>query len=195
MLYAKRHVLAPVERAIGKLFAFLPPNAWTLLSIIFALIFAFAVSQYMFLAGSALLLATAFLDLIDGSVARYTKSATVKGAYLDTIADRYVEGIVIISLLFVGLPDYVVPASLWIFAYLFGSFMTTYAKAALAEKARQEIMGGLLERAERMLILIVGVFLASMNVDYLLYVVIALAILTNISALQRICIGMKNINK
>ena len=73
--------------------------------------------------------------------------------------------------------------------------MTTYAKAALAEKARQEIMGGLLERAERMLILIVGVFLASMNVDYLLYVVIALAILTNISALQRICIGMKNINK
>lgn len=194
MLYAKRHVLAPMERAIGRVFSFLPPNAWTLLSVLFALVSAFALSQRLFFAASALLLVTSLLDMIDGSVARYVKRVTMKGAYLDTIADRYVEGIVIISLLVIGLPDFVVPASLWLFAYLFGSFMTTYAKAALAEKAQLSVSSGLLERAERMLILIAGVFLASLDVKYLTYIVIALAILTNISALQRVYAGLRRIN-
>ncbi|MBI4014906.1 MAG: CDP-alcohol phosphatidyltransferase family protein [Candidatus Aenigmarchaeota archaeon] len=195
MLYAKRHVLAPAELAIGKAFSFLSPNTWTLLSIAFAIASAFFLSQRTFLAGGLLLAATAFLDLIDGSVARYLKKATVRGAYLDTIMDRYVEGIIIISLLFAGLPDYVLSVPAWLMIYLFGSFMTTYAKAALAEKAQLEVKGGLLERAERMLILIAGVFFASLDVVYLSYAVIALSVLTNISALQRIYAGIRKINE
>jgi hypothetical protein len=66
--------------------------------------------------------------------------------------------------------------------------MTTYAKSAAKEKGvvYQELKGGLLERAERMIILFIGILLASVQPLFLTYVIIILAVLSNISALQRI---------
>ncbi|GAI12228.1 unnamed protein product [marine sediment metagenome] len=49
-----------------------------------------------------------FLDFIDGAVARKTNTASKKGAYLDTILDRYVEGIVLLGFLFLPLPKILV---------------------------------------------------------------------------------------
>ena len=54
-----------------------------------------------------------------------------------------------------------------------------------------EIKGGLLERAERLIILFVGILLAYLNTSYLTYIIVLLAVLTNITALQRIKIATK----
>ncbi len=196
MLYKNRARFDKLSTKIGILFSKLPltPNQWTVLSLLPALIALYFLSQSEFILAGAFFIVSAFLDMVDGAVARVREQSTKFGAYLDTIVDRYVEAIIVFGLLFVALPEFIVPAVAWIFLYLFGAMMTTYAKAAAKEKEivqGQELKGGLLERAERLIILFVGILSASFNPLYLTYVLAALAILTNISALQRIRIAMK----
>jgi archaetidylinositol phosphate synthase len=130
---------------------------------------------------------SAFLDMVDGAVARVMGKVTKFGAYLDTLMDRYVEALIVLGLLFVGLPDFFLPSAAWLFIYSMGGMLTTYAKSAAKEKelVEKEIKGGLLERAERLIILFVGILLAIVDKSYLTYVIVALAVLANVSALQR----------
>jgi len=147
--------------------------------------------QEAFLLAAFSLLVAGFIDLVDGSVARYTGKVSMRGAYLDTIVDRYVEGIVAFGLLFASLPGFLIPAYGWVFLYFFGALMTTYAKASAKEKGLGEIKGGLLERAERILVLFLGIVLAIFEPAYLTYAVVLLAVLSNVSALQRIGKGLR----
>ncbi len=189
-LYKRRYAFQDLSIKIGIVFSRLglSPNQWTLLSIIPVLVALHFLYYSNFLVAAALFLISAFLDLVDGSVARVTGRVTVLGAYLDTITDRYIEFIIIVGLLLARLPDIYLPVSVWILIYLFGAMMTTYAKAAAKEKDifKREVNGGLLERAERLIILFVGILLAVFNTIYLTYIIILLAVLTNMSALQRI---------
>ena len=189
-LYKRREWFSGFSVNVGILFSRLrlSPNQWTGISIIFAIITFYLLAQESFLAAAVFLIISAFFDLVDGSVARVMGKASRLGAYLDTVADRYVEGMIAFGLLFAGLPGFFLPSYAWIFLYLFGSLMTTYAKSAAKEKGvvYQELKGGLLERAERMIILFIGILLASVQPLFLTYVIIILAVLSNISALQRI---------
>ncbi len=189
-LYKKRERFGGFSEKVGRIFSRvgLSPNQWTLITLIPAVITLYFLVKQNFLLAALFLLVTAFIDIIDGSVARVTEKVTKLGAYFDTIVDRYVEAIIIFGLLFVSLPNLFIPIQVWIFLYFFGSFMTTYAKSAAREKelVKKELMGGLLERADRMLLLFIGLLLAIVNPLYLTYIITLLAVLTNISALQRI---------
>ena len=72
--------------------------------------------------------------------------------------------------------------------------MTTYSKAAAKEKelSKAELPGGILERPERMILLFLGIILAIFSTQYLTYMIIVLAVLANITALQRISIAIKS---
>jgi len=195
VLAKRRHRFANFSVKVGLAFSKLPlsANQWTLLSLVpmfFALYFL--VSQ-QFLLAAGLFLLSAFMDLIDGSVARVTGTVSKKGAYLDTVVDRYVEGIIILGLLFAGLPDFYLPVTAWLFVYFFGAMMTTYVKAAAKEKelTEKELRGGFLERAERLLILFIGILVASLDTFYLTYTIVVLAVLSNITVLQRIYSAVK----
>ena len=196
MLYARRDKLEKFSIKIGIRFSKLgiSPNQWTLLTLIPALLaFYFIVVESFVLAALFLIIAT-FIDVIDGAVARVTGRVTKLGAYLDTIMDRYVEAIIILGLFFIALPDFILPAYFWIGLFIFGSLMTTYSKAAAKEKEliEKELKGGILERAERMLLLFIGIVLAYFSKQYLVYVIVLIAILSNISAVQRIYYAMKH---
>ncbi|MBN1896702.1 MAG: CDP-alcohol phosphatidyltransferase family protein [Candidatus Aenigmarchaeota archaeon] len=190
--YASRKKFSGLSSGIGKAFSKLglSPNQWTLLSILPALgAFWFLVQgEYIYAAG--MFIVSGFLDMVDGAVARETGKVSKKGAYLDTIVDRYVEFIVVFGIFFAamyqGLPHFLMAAENWIFLFYFGSIMTTYAKAAAKEKGLGEINGGIIERAERLGILFIGLVLASVEPLYLVYTIALLAVLTNLSALQRI---------
>ena len=190
MLAGKRNRFNRISNSIGKIFSKtgLTPNQFTLLTIISAVAAFYFIIMEDFAAAAILILVTGFLDFIDGSVARFLRKSTRRGAYLDTIVDRYVEFIIISAFLFVALPGLILPASAWVFLYLFGSLMTTYSKAAAKEKdiIKRELSKGLIERGERFIILFIGVLLAFYEKTFLLYVIIILAIVTNITALQRI---------
>jgi len=194
-LYKNRDKFSSLSIRIGEVFSELglTPNQWTFMSLVFAVISVYFITQYSFLLAGIFVLITIFLDVVDGSVARATRKSTTKGAYLDTVVDRYVEAILILGLLVITLPMIFFPASIWLFLYFFGSIMTTYVKAAAKEKdlTKKEIKGGLIERTDRMIILLVGIFLASLSIYYLAYVVVLLAILSNITVLQRIGIALR----
>ena len=66
--------------------------------------------------------------------------------------------------------------------------MTTYAKAAAKEKEliKKEMKGGTLERAERLIVLFIGITAANFNTLFLSAAIVTLAIGSNITALQRI---------
>ncbi|MBI2232369.1 MAG: CDP-alcohol phosphatidyltransferase family protein [Candidatus Aenigmarchaeota archaeon] len=197
MLFKRREKFNSLSVRIGIIFSKLPlsPNQWTVLAFVPALISAYFLVKEDFLLSALLFLISGFVDLIDGSVARVTGRVTKLGAYLDTIADRYVEAIIIFALLFVALPQVYFQIYVWLYVYLFGSMLTTYAKAAAKEKdlVDEEIKGGIMERAERLLILVLGIILAAYGKSFLSYTIVLLAVLANISALQRIYYSVKTV--
>ncbi|MDI6888440.1 MAG: CDP-alcohol phosphatidyltransferase family protein [Methanocellales archaeon] len=169
----------------------LSPNQWTLSSLIPALIAFYLLTSSRFLLAGIFFFISAFIDLIDGSVARVTGHVTKLGGYLDTMMDRYVEFLIIFALLFCPLPDFAIPVYCWTFIFLFGSMMTSYAKAAAGDKLGKDVRGGIVERAERIALLCIGILLAHFDRVYLTYMVVILAILTNISALQRLAVAVR----
>ena len=184
-----------IERVVAKIFSFLPftPNQYTLLSVFFGLGTFFSLTRKNLILALFFFLFASFLDFVDGAVARYKNLVSKKGAYLDTICDRYIEGLLLLGILFFPLPKILFPAYFWIFLILFGSLMTTYAKAAAKEKelTNQELKGGLLSRGERILLLILCLILGIFNKVWMTYLLIVIALLTNLTSIQRIYSAIK----
>jgi phosphatidylglycerophosphate synthase len=128
------------------------------------------------------------MDFVDGSVARFRKIDTKKGAYLDTVFDRYVEAIFLFGLLFLPFPVVIFPSYIWIFLILFGAMMTTYAKSAAKEKEllEGELKGGIFSRAERLIMSFIILLSLIVAPQYTIYLIILMAVLSNIAAIQRI---------
>jgi len=116
---------------------------------------AFAFANGRFVAGALLLGLCGICDLVDGVVARHHGLGTRFGAFLDSTLDRFVDMVVLLGIAMhyarVGEPEHVLLAG-WT---LVASVLVSYAKAA-AERVGAEIDVGLLERAERVVILGLG---------------------------------------
>ncbi len=200
MLDTKRHWFKSLEVLIGKTFSLLPitPNGYTYLSGVFALIGMYYMIMQELVLSIVFFFIGAFLDFVDGAVARNKNISTKVGAYLDTIFDRYVEGMIFFGMLFLPLPKIWLPAYAWIFLVMFGSIVTTYAKAAAKEKelVNQELKGGILSRGERLILIFLALILGLIYPDfmYTTYVLILIAVLGNFTAIQRINSAIK-INK
>jgi len=196
MLEEKREKFKIISEKVGQIFSKLglSPNQYTLISLLFAFgAFYFLINGKLIFALISFLLAS-ILDFIDGAVARTLKKETKKGAYLDTICDRYVEGIILFGFLFLPLKEFfLLPAKAWIFLAFFGSLMTTYARAAAKGKelVETEIKKGLFGRAERIISIILAILLGIFNPSWMLYPIIILAIFSNITALQRIFLSIE----
>lgn len=196
MLDLKREWFKSIERFIGKTLGRLPitPNQWTLLSIVFALIGLYFTINFNFLLALISFFISGILDFIDGSVARAKNMSSNTGAYIDTIVDRYIEGIMFLGLLFISLPTIIFPSYIWIFLALFGSMLTTYTKAAAKEKelVKLELKGGLMSRGERLILIFLIFILLIFSQQYLATIIIIIfAALSNFTALQRFFSAIK----
>ena len=191
MLDTKRHWFKDLEKLVGKLFGALPltPNQYTYLSGIFALVGLWYMIQENLVWAIIFFLIAGGLDFVDGAVARAKNMSSKVGAYLDTVFDRYVEGIIFFGMFFLALPTVRIPGQAWVYLAIFGSIVTTYVKAATKEKdlVNQELKGGLLSRGERLILIFIALILGVMYPDYLYmtYVVAIIAILANFTAIQR----------
>jgi CDP-diacylglycerol--glycerol-3-phosphate 3-phosphatidyltransferase len=141
--------------------------------------------------GGMLLWASALMDPIDGTVARLSGKVSRFGALLDSTLDRYSELFV-----FFGLMVYFKNGRMLIVVMLalMGSIMVSYVKAR-AESLGQKEFRGLMQRPERIILLIAGTVLNAPINHYLLGdcqdctvkgTLVILAVLTNITALQRL---------
>lgn len=131
------------------------------------------------LAGVVTLLAAVF-DMLDGRVARLRGRETKFGAFLDSTIDRYSDMLLYMGLLllYARLDQTSHMVLVWVAA--FGSFMTSYARAR-AESLLPACNVGVLERPERIVLLIVGALANRMSGA--LWVI---ALLANVTALQRV---------
>ncbi|MEM3369319.1 MAG: CDP-alcohol phosphatidyltransferase family protein [Candidatus Micrarchaeia archaeon] len=191
MLFEKSEnkALKNIREWIGKNFSQfnISPNTWTIASLAVAIAAFLSIINRYFLFGAILIIISGLMDLIDGAVARKTKKVTKFGAFLDTVIDRYNEFLFIFPLVFIQWQPIMFEFHAWIFLFLFGAMITTYVKAAAAEKElKKDLRGGILERAERVGIYTIGLIIAEFNLAAFQYIIIILAVLSNISAIQRI---------
>jgi len=173
----------------------LSPNAWTLLSLVPA-IFGFLSLVYgQIIPALVFFMVSGFMDVVDGAVARVTGSASNKGAFLDGVVDRYVEILFYMGLLFFvtsqNIPRFLMSHSYWFVLLVFGALMPTFIRSyadhrdVVTEPEDLRRMGGLIERAERMTLLYIGMVAYLLNPIYLTYLVALTATLTNLTAIQR----------
>ncbi len=114
-------------------------------------------------------------------LARTYGQATVFGGFLDSLLDRYADAIVLSGIILGGLCNPVIG----IIAVV-GSLLVSYARArAEASGVKMEAVG-LAERAERLIILLVASFLGIAWLEILGWGVIVLAVVTNVTVLQRV---------
>jgi CDP-diacylglycerol--glycerol-3-phosphate 3-phosphatidyltransferase len=175
--------------ALVRTLARVPPDALTLAGLalngVACALFALSgstthISPATLRAGGLVALLASVFDMLDGRVARLRGRETKFGAYLDSTMDRYSD-----MLLFMGLVllyarmDRTLPMVLvWVAA--FGSFMTSYARAR-AESLIPSCPVGLLERPERVVLIVVGALANRMGA-----VLWIIAVLSNLTAIQRI---------
>lgn len=130
--------------------------------------------------GLGLLIAAALPDMLDGAVAKASGTASPRGAFFDSVADRVSD-----SLVLGGIAWYLVGAEgghspILPFAVLGASTLISYERAK-AEALGYSARGGLMERAERIIALCVGLAFSDLLVP-ILWVMLALTIVT---AVQR----------
>jgi CDP-diacylglycerol--glycerol-3-phosphate 3-phosphatidyltransferase len=141
--------------------------------------------------GGALVFLGGFLDIVDGQVAVRTNQTSVFGSFYDSTTDRIAEILVMLGVmsLYLGAePNIGDPRMAYVVcAALAGSLMVSYTRAK-AEALGIDCRVGLMQRAER--ILLVGgsslLFGSWENGVVLTWVMIAMAVLTNVTAIYRI---------
>jgi CDP-diacylglycerol--glycerol-3-phosphate 3-phosphatidyltransferase len=138
------------------------------------------VSPALLRVGGVIALVASVFDLLDGRVARLRGRETKFGAYLDSTMDRYSDMLLYLGLLvlYARLERTGLMVLVWVAA--FGSFMTSYARAR-AESLIPECTVGILERPERIALLVVGAVFNRM-----VAVLWIIAVLANVTAIQRV---------
>ena len=151
-------------------------------AIISALLYGNSLSNpSLLIAATIFLLASGFCDALDGALARIYGEATVFGGFLDSLLDRYIDAIILGGIILGGLCD-----QFWGLATLIGSLLVSYVRArAEAAGVKMETVG-IAERAERLIILAVASLLSVIWLEALGWSIILLAILTNLTVLQRV---------
>jgi CDP-diacylglycerol--glycerol-3-phosphate 3-phosphatidyltransferase len=123
------------------------------------------------------------LDALDGPLARIQGKEGLKGAFLDTMSDRFGEIAILVGLA-VYLREDPVALILCILTLAF-SLMTPYIRAR-AESWGAEGRGGWMGRAERMIVLILAIFIAGFWEPILVPMLWVMVVFTGLTVAQRI---------
>src|SRR5207245_10367515 len=168
----------PVGRTLFRLR--LRPNHLTMIGMVISLVSAAAFITGRLRTAGLLLVAAGLCDMLDGSLARVSGQVTAFGAFLDSVIDRYSDLVVLLAIVVLYAQVSHTRGAIVAMAGLIGSMMVSYTKAR-AESIGVRCTVGMMERPERMICLIAGALL-----DLLEPALWVLAVLSNLTALQRI---------
>ena len=178
--------VAGVFRRLG-----VTPNQLTLIGLLLQAGVAAVIALGYLPLGGVLLIFSAVFDAFDGTLARMTGQTSRFGAFFDATLDRYAEALVLFGLLIYvsGQPDTRTEVLL-IYAAVVGSLLVSYARAK-GESLSIPCTEGILTRAERVGLLVIGLLLSGWQPvaelpNVLTIVLWLLAILSNVTAIQRI---------
>jgi CDP-diacylglycerol--glycerol-3-phosphate 3-phosphatidyltransferase len=172
---------AGISESIGRAAARtgLTPNAISCIGVAGNAVAAYLVTRDQLLAAGLVYLACSLVDLVDGALARATGRATPYGAFLDAVLDRVSESVMLIAIgWYFADSGEQVQVALTGFA-IFGSVAVSYMRAR-AEVVGLSMRDGLFRRQERVALVALGLLF-----DGLTLVIWPLAVLSNLTALQR----------
>ena len=141
----------------------------------------------MFFLGTAVVFFFVLTDLLDGAMARKLGRSGPFGAWLDSTCDRLADAAIFSGLVlwFTGDGDDRVLAAVALFCLVAGS-LVSYAKAR-AEGLGLRCDVGLAERAERLILVLLGTLLAGLGLDAALGVLLwLLAAVSAVTVVQRL---------
>jgi CDP-diacylglycerol--glycerol-3-phosphate 3-phosphatidyltransferase len=175
----------PVDRAVKPIGALLrktrlTPDHLTIVGLLVGIAAAVAIGFGRLWLGLALVILAALPDLLDGALAKASGTSSQRGAFFDSTVDRVTD-----SLLLGGIGWHFALTEdprivLLPFAVASISSVISYQRAK-AESLGIEAKGGLMERAERIIAILIGL---AFNV-LLIPILWIMLVLTSITALQR----------
>ncbi len=176
---------APIEKAVrpvGQLLrkTGMSPDHLTILGIAFAVVAAFAIGAGALRGGLVLVILAAVPDMLDGALAKASGTSSQRGAFFDSVVDRVTD-----SVLFGGVAWYFASEkdphlALLPMAIMGVSSLISYERAK-AESLGLYAKGGLMERAERIVVLCIALLFDSLLVP----IMWIMLVLTVITAIQR----------
>ena len=174
-------ILEPIARGLGRIG--MTPLMVTILGLATTIAGAVMIAEGLLAWGAAVAGFGVVLDALDGPLARYKGTASDRGAFIDTMSDRFGEIAVWVGL-GVYLRDDSMALILTLVALAF-SLLVPYVRAK-AESWGAEGRGGWMGRAERMILALVGIFVAGFWPDVMIPMLWAFVVLTGLTVAQRI---------
>lgn len=156
------------------------PDHLTVVGLLFSIAAAVSIGAGYLRVGLLLVIAAALPDLLDGALAKASNVSSQRGAFFDSTIDRITD-----SFMLGGVAWYLADtrggtAAVLPFAVMAVSSLISYQRAK-AEALGLHAKGGLMERAERIVVLCVGLLFDS----GLYWVMWAMLVLVTVTAVQR----------
>lgn len=173
-----RGVLDPIGGFLNRIG--LMPNTMTILGLLGNTVGAVLLAQGRMTIGGLIILAMGPVDALDGTMARLRGEPSEFGAFVDSVTDRYSELVIFGGLLFYYIQQGNWMGALVTYVAAVGSVLVSYVRARAASLG-YDTKVGILTRMERYLVLA-----PTLVLNYPLVGLWIIAILANITALQRI---------
>ncbi len=170
--------LSPIGKNLHR--AGITADVVTIIGIIMAIAASVSIAFGSLRLGFLLLIMTGISDALDGPVAKASGAASLRGAFFDSVSDRLTDALLLggIAWFLIGdEPGYTVmlPVSV-----MFVSLLISYQRAK-AESLGLEAKGGLMERAERFIVLAIGLLFS----EALIVILWIMLVLSSFTAAQR----------
>jgi CDP-diacylglycerol---glycerol-3-phosphate 3-phosphatidyltransferase len=156
------------------------PNILTFAGVVISFWAAWNFGFGEFVRGALIMILAGLFDMLDGEVARVTRSVTRFGAFYDSVIDRYSDIILLQGLMVWYAREQRLGYVVLVGVVFMGAIMTSYARAR-AESLIPSCKVGFMERPERVVLLIIGGLTNRMEA-----VLWVLAVLGNWTVINRI---------
>jgi len=157
------------------------PNDVTIVGFLVSLLFIPAIAFFAnYTIATVIVLIAGFFDALDGAYARATNRVTELGGFVDSVLDRYSDAIIMVTIIFAGLCNVV-----WGMIALVGSLLVSYSRARAESYGVKHFLVGFAERPFRLVLIALSLLLQNWFPLIVNYMVIALAVMTHLTVLQR----------
>jgi CDP-diacylglycerol--glycerol-3-phosphate 3-phosphatidyltransferase len=156
------------------------PDHLTVLGLVVAVGAAVSIGFGYLQLGLLLVILAALPDLFDGALAKASNTSSQRGAFFDSVIDRVTDALLFGGLAWHFAGDSSPHMAMLPFAIMAASSVISYQRAK-AESLGLDAKGGLMERAERIILLCLGLLFEPLLVP-ILWIMLALTLVT---AVQR----------
>jgi CDP-diacylglycerol--glycerol-3-phosphate 3-phosphatidyltransferase len=131
------------------------PNILTFTGVLISFWAAWEFSYGNFFRGALVIILAGLFDMLDGEVARVSRSASDFGAFYDSVIDRYSDTIILQGLMVYYARNQELGYVVLVGIVFMGAVLTSYSRAR-AESLIPSCKIGFMERPERIVLLIIG---------------------------------------